>query len=357
LCQIGTHHPFSIACLIEDPVDGDPSASRREDKLVRRYAQRKRVMVTGGAGFLGSHLIDQLVASGNDVLCVDNLFTGTKENVAHLLGNPRFEFLRHDVTFPLFVEVDEIYNLACPASPIHYQHDPVQTTKTSVHGAINMLGLAKRLNCKILQASTSEVYGDPSVHPQTEDYWGNVNPIGPRSCYDEGKRCAETLFFDYHRQNGVKIKVARIFNTYGPRMHPADGRVVSNFIMQALRGEAITIYGDGRQTRSFCYVSDLIDGLIRLMGTEPEFTGPVNLGNPVEFTMLELAENVLKLTKSSSTLKFEKLPQDDPRQRQPDIGVAADRLGWSPHVTLEEGLVRTVEYFRMLVNSELDKVS
>jgi UDP-glucuronate decarboxylase len=357
LCQIGTHHPFSIACLIEDPVDGDPSASRREDKLVRRYAQRKRVMVTGGAGFLGSHLVDQLVASGNDVLCVDNLFTGTKENVAHLLGNPRFEFLRHDVTFPLFVEVDEIYNLACPASPIHYQHDPVQTTKTSVHGAINMLGLAKRLNCKILQASTSEVYGDPSVHPQTEDYWGNVNPIGPRSCYDEGKRCAETLFFDYHRQNGVKIKVARIFNTYGPRMHPADGRVVSNFIMQALRGEAITIYGDGRQTRSFCYVSDLIDGLIRLMGTEPEFTGPVNLGNPVEFTMLELAENVLKLTKSSSTLKFEKLPQDDPRQRQPDIGVAADRLGWSPHVTLEEGLVRTVEYFRMLVNSELDKVS
>ena len=318
--------------------------------MARLYAQRKRVMVTGGAGFLGSHLCDQLIARGNDVLCVDNLFTGTKENVAHLLGNPQFEFMRHDVTFPLFVEVDEIYNLACPASPIHYQHDPVQTTKTSVHGAINMLGLAKRLNCKILQASTSEVYGDPAVHPQTESYWGHVNPIGPRSCYDEGKRCAETLFFDYHRQNKLNIKVARIFNTYGPRMHPADGRVVSNFIMQALRGEPITIYGDGQQTRSFCYVSDLLDGLMRLMDTGPDFTGPVNLGNPVEFTMLELAEQVLKLTNSSSELKFEKLPQDDPRQRQPDITLARDKLGWSPRVSLEDGLTQTIEHFRKVVD-------
>jgi len=283
------------------------------------------------------------------VLCVDNLFTGTKDNIGHLHSNPSFEFMRHDVTFPLFVEVDEIYNLACPASPIHYQHDPVQTTKTSVHGAINMLGLAKRLGCKILQASTSEVYGDPSVHPQSEEYWGHVNPIGIRSCYDEGKRCAETLFFDYHRQNGVPIKVARIFNTYGPRMHPADGRVVSNFIMQALKGEPITIYGDGSQTRSFCYVDDLIRGLMALMETGPETTGPINIGNPNEFTVRELAEKVIALIGSSSQIVQEPLPQDDPKQRQPDITKAMDVLGWQPSIELEQGLVKTVDYFRRFV--------
>jgi UDP-glucuronate decarboxylase len=313
------------------------------------YNSRTRVMVTGGAGFLGSHLCDRLLAEGHDVLCVDNLFTGTKQNIAHLRDHPHFEFLRHDVTFPLFVEVDEIYNLACPASPVHYQHDPVQTAKTSVHGAINMLGLAKRLGCRILQASTSEVYGDPSVHPQTEDYWGNVNPIGPRSCYDEGKRCAETLFFDYFRQHRLPIKVARIFNTYGPRMHPADGRVVSNFIMQALRGEPITIYGDGAQTRSFCYVDDLIDGLVALMRSPEEVTGPINLGNPVEFTMIELAEQVIAMTGSNSSLVHAELPADDPRQRQPDISRARALLGWEPKVPLEEGLKRTVAYFRETV--------
>jgi len=308
-----------------------------------------RALVSGGSGFLGSHLCDALIARGHDVLCVDNLFTGQKRNVAHLLGNPRFEFLRHDVTFPLFVEVDQIWNLACPASPIHYQHDPVQTTKTSVHGAINMLGLAKRLGAKILQASTSEVYGDPSVHPQTEDYWGNVNPIGPRSCYDEGKRCAETLFFDYHRQSRVKIKVIRIFNTYGPRMHPNDGRVVSNFIVQALKGEDITIYGDGSQTRSFCYVDDLIDGMIRLMDTGDDVTGPINVGNPYEFTMVQLAETVLKLTKSKSKLVRMPLPADDPRQRRPDITRARNTLGWEPKVQLEDGLKETIAYFRTIV--------
>jgi UDP-glucuronate decarboxylase len=308
-------------------------------------------MVTGGAGFLGSHLCDRLLADGHDVLCVDNLFTGTKQNIEHLRDHPHFEFLRHDVTFPLYVEVDEIYNLACPASPVHYQHDPVQTAKTSVHGAINMLGLAKRLGCRILQASTSEVYGDPSVHPQTEDYWGNVNPIGPRSCYDEGKRCAETLFFDYFRQHRLPIKVARIFNTYGPRMHPADGRVVSNFIMQALRGEPITIYGDGAQTRSFCYVDDLIDGLVGLMRSPAEVTGPINLGNPVEFTMIELARQVLAITESSSSLVHADLPADDPRQRQPDITRARNLLGWEPEVPLERGLQHTVAYFRDIVEA------
>ena len=315
----------------------------------RRYNSRKRVLVTGGAGFLGSHLVDRLLAAGHEVLCVDNLFTGTRDNLAHLHSNPRFEFMRHDITFPLYVEVDEIYNLACPASPIHYQHDPVQTTKTSVHGAINMLGLAKRLDCKILQASTSEVYGDPAVHPQTEDYWGHVNPIGPRSCYDEGKRCAETLFFDYHRQHRLPIKVARIFNTYGPRMHPADGRVVSNFIMQALRGEPITLYGDGNQTRSFCYVDDLVRGLIALMETGPEVTGPINIGNPVEFTMRQLADQVIALTGSKSTIVEAPLPPDDPRQRQPDISRAKSQLGWEPTVPLETGLVQTIDYFRTLV--------
>jgi UDP-glucuronate decarboxylase len=314
--------------------------------MARRYNTRKRVMVTGGAGFLGSHLIDRLLAAGHDVLCVDNLFTGTKENIEHLHSNPRFEFMRHDITFPLFVEVDEIYNLACPASPIHYQHDPVQTTKTSVHGAINMLGLAKRLKCKILQASTSEVYGDPAVHPQGEDYWGHVNPIGPRSCYDEGKRCAETLFFDYHRQHGLAIKVARIFNTYGPRMHPADGRVVSNFIMQALTGEPITIYGDGSQTRSFCYVDDLVRGLIALMESGDDVTGPVNLGNPNEFTVRELADQVVRLTNSTSQIVQEPLPQDDPKQRQPDISRARSVLGWEPGVELADGLPKTIDYFR-----------
>ncbi len=314
--------------------------------MSRTYGSRQRVLVTGGAGFLGSHLIDRLVEQGHDVLCADNYFTGTRDNIAHLRDNPRFEFIRHDVTFPLFVEVDQIYNLACPASPIHYQHDPVQTTKTSVHGAINMLGLAKRVGARILQASTSEVYGDPSVHPQTEDYWGNVNPIGPRSCYDEGKRCAETLFFDYHRQHGLAIKVARIFNTYGPRMHPADGRVVSNFIVQALRGEPITIYGEGQQTRSFCYVDDLVRGLIALMNSPEEVTGPINIGNPVEFTIRELAEKVIALTGAKSELVTLPLPADDPRQRQPNITLARAKLDWEPSIALDEGLVRTIDYFR-----------
>jgi UDP-glucuronate decarboxylase len=314
--------------------------------VARSYDTRKRILVTGGAGFLGSHLIDRLLSDGHEILCVDNLFTGTKRNIEHLHTNPRFEFMRHDVTFPLYVEVDEIYNLACPASPIHYQYDPVQTTKTSVHGAINMLGLAKRLRCRILQASTSEVYGDPAVHPQTEDYWGHVNPIGPRSCYDEGKRCAETLFFDYNRQAGLEIKVARIFNTYGPRMHRADGRVVSNFIIQALAGEPITLYGDGNQTRSFCFVSDLIDGLVRLMESPPSFTGPVNLGNPIEFTMRQLAELILKETRSRSKLVNMALPQDDPKQRQPDISLAKAKLGWKPKISLADGLKPTVDFFR-----------
>jgi UDP-glucuronate decarboxylase len=313
--------------------------------MARLYDSRKRILVTGGAGFLGSHLTDRLLAAGHEVLCADNLFTGTKQNIERLIGHPRFEFVRHDVTFPLYVEVDEIYNLACPASPIHYQHDPVQTTKTSVHGAINMLGLAKRLRCKILQASTSEVYGDPSVHPQPEAYWGNVNPIGIRSCYDEGKRCAETLFFDYHRQHGVEIKVARIFNTYGPRMHPGDGRVVSNFIVQALREEPITLYGQGEQTRSFCYVDDLIEGLIALMDTPADVTGPVNLGNPTEFTIRELANLILRLTYAQSELVHLPLPQDDPQQRRPDISLAMRQLGWKPRVALEEGLKPTIGYF------------
>ncbi|MGD9667558.1 MAG: UDP-glucuronic acid decarboxylase family protein [Hyphomicrobiaceae bacterium] len=305
----------------------------------------KRVLVTGGAGFLGSHLCDRLIGEGHEVLCVDNFFTGSRRNVEHLLDNPRFELLRHDVTFPLFVEVDQIYNLACPASPIHYQHDPVQTTKTSVHGAINMLGLAKRLRCPIFQASTSEVYGDPTVHPQPEAYWGHVNPIGIRSCYDEGKRCAETLFFDYYRQHNLQIKVARIFNTYGPRMHPNDGRVVSNFIVQALKGEDITLFGDGQQSRSFCYVDDLIEGFVRLMLSPQEVTGPVNLGNPGEFTIRELAEIVVDLTGSKSRLVHKPLPQDDPRQRQPDITLAKDLLDWKPTITLREGLQRTIAYF------------
>ena len=310
---------------------------------------KKRVLVTGGAGFLGSHLCERLLAQGCDVICLDNYFTGSKQNVAHLLDNPNFELMRHDVTFPLYVEVDEIYNLACPASPIHYQHDPVQTTKTSVHGAINMLGLAKRVKARILQASTSEVYGDPEVHPQPEAYWGRVNPVGPRSCYDEGKRCAETLFFDYHRQHGLDIKVVRIFNTYGPRMHPNDGRVVSNFIVQALRGEDITIYGDGSQTRSFCYVDDLIDGFVRMMDTDAGFTGPVNLGNPGEFSMRELAEKVLAQVGGRSKLRFLPLPPDDPRQRQPDITLAKSALGWTPTVALDDGLKETIAYFRALL--------
>ncbi len=305
-----------------------------------------RILVTGGAGFLGSHLCDRLIEQGHDVLCVDNFYTGGKHNVAHLLGHPRFELMRHDVTFPLYVEVDRIFNLACPASPVHYQHDPVQTTKTSVHGAINMLGLAKRLKARILQASTSEVYGDPEVHPQREDYWGRVNPIGIRSCYDEGKRCAETLFFDYWRQHNLDIKVVRIFNTYGPRMHPNDGRVVSNFIVQALKGEDITIYGDGSQTRSFCYVDDLVEAMLAMMDTEAGFTGPVNIGNPGEYSMRELAEKVLSLVGGPSKLRFEPLPSDDPRQRQPDIALAREKLGWSPSVPLEEGLKRTIAYFR-----------
>jgi UDP-glucuronate decarboxylase len=310
------------------------------------YSLRPRILVTGGAGFIGSHLCERLVAAGNDVLCVDNFFTGTRDNVAHLIGNPHFELLRHDVTEPLRVEVDRIFNLACPASPVHYQFNPAQTVKTSVHGAINMLGLAKRTKARILQASTSEVYGDPTVHPQTEGYWGNVNPIGPRACYDEGKRCAETLFFDYHRQHGVEIKVIRIFNTYGPRMHPNDGRVVSNFIMQALRGEDLTIYGDGTQTRSFCYVDDLVEGILRMMDSPAGTIGPINLGNPVEFTMLELAELVLKLTGSRSKLVRRPLPQDDPRQRQPDISRARQTLDWQPTTALVDGLARAVAYFR-----------
>ena len=314
-----------------------------------RYALTKRVLVTGGAGFIGSHLCRRLIEDGHEILCVDNFFTGTRANVADLLDHPRFELMRHDVTFPLYAEVDEIYNLACPASPIHYQHDPVQTTKTSVHGAINILGLAKRLRARVLQASTSEVYGDPEVHPQTEEYWGRVNPIGPRACYDEGKRCAETLFFDYYRQHKLEIKVARIFNTYGPNMHPNDGRVVSNFIMQALRNEPITIFGDGSQTRSFCYVSDLVDGLVRLMGSPPEIVGPLNLGNPREFTMRSLAEQVVSLTGSTSPVVMRPLPPDDPRQRKPDISKAQGILGWSPAVQLEAGLPRTIEYFRSFV--------
>ena len=313
---------------------------------MRQYSTRTRVLVTGGAGFVGSHLCERLLSAGNDVLCVDNFYTGTKDNIAHLLTHPHFEVMRHDVTFPLYVEVDEIYNLACPAAPIHYQFDPVATTKTSVHGAINMLGLAKRTKAKILQASTSEVYGDPKIHPQTEDYWGNVNPIGLRSCYDEGKRCAETLFFDYHRQHKVRIKVARIFNTYGPRMHPNDGRVVSNFVIQALRGQPITVYGEGQQTRSFCYVDDLVEGLIRLMGTPDNFTGPVNIGNPGEFTIHQLAEKVIALTASGSRIEYKPLPADDPTQRQPNIDVARDVLKWSPTVSLDEGLPRVIEYFR-----------
>ena len=310
----------------------------------------QRVLVTGGAGFLGSHLCERLLRQGKDVLCVDNFFTGSKRNVEHLLGHPRFELMRHDVTFPLYVEVDRIYNLACPASPVHYQHDPVQTTKTSVHGAINMLGLAKRTRARIFQASTSEVYGDPLVHPQQESYWGHVNPIGMRSCYDEGKRCAETLFFDYHRQHRLEIKVARIFNTYGPRMHPNDGRVVSNFIVQALRGEAITIYGEGRQTRSFCYVDDLIDGFLSLMESDGAITGPINLGNPGEFTIRELAEIVIEMTGSASSLTFLPMPPDDPVQRRPDISLAGTQLGWAPTVALRDGLRRTIDYFDRLLS-------
>jgi UDP-glucuronate decarboxylase len=310
---------------------------------------RKMVLVTGGAGFLGSHLCERLLQDGCDVLCMDNFYSGVKDNIAHLLGDSHFELLRHDVTFPLYIEVDEIYNLACPASPIHYQWDPVQTTKTSVHGAINMLGLAKRVKAKILQASTSEVYGDPVVHPQQEEYWGNVNPIGPRACYDEGKRCAETLFFDYHRQHKLQIKVARIFNTYGPRMHPNDGRVVSNFVVQALRNEPITMYGKGDQTRSFCYVDDMIEGLVRLMDSADEVTGPINLGNPSEFTIYELATEVIRLTASKSSIIYKTLPTDDPRKRQPDIERAQAMLGWTPRIGLAEGLVRTISYFRQLL--------
>lgn len=310
---------------------------------------RKRILVTGGAGFLGSHLCDRLIKEGQDVLCLDNFFTGSKKNIAHLMTNDSFELMRHDVTFPLYVETDQIYNLACPASPVHYQFDPVQTTKTSIHGAINMLGLAKRTRARIFQASTSEVYGDPEVHPQREEYWGRVNPIGPRSCYDEGKRCAETLFFDYHRQHDIDIKVVRIFNTYGPRMHPNDGRVVSNFIVQAIKGEDITIYGDGSQTRSFCYVDDLIEAFVRMMNTEKGFTGPVNIGNPGEFSMLELAEKVLKLTGGKSKLIYQPLPVDDPKQRQPDISLAKNKLGWEPKVKLEDGLKETISYFRKVL--------
>ena len=318
----------------------------------------QRILVTGGAGFLGSHLCETLLNAGAEVLCVDNYFTGSKRSIAHLIGNPYFELMRHDVTFPLYVEVDQIYNLACPASPVYYQFDPVQTTKTSVHGAINMLGLAKRVKARIFQASTSEVYGDPEVHPQQEDYWGRVNPIGTRACYDEGKRCAETLFFDYHRQHNLDIKVVRIFNTYGPRMHPNDGRVVSNFIVQALRGEDITIYGDGQQSRSFCYVDDMIDGFVRMMNSERGFTGPVNMGNPVEFTMLELAENILRIVGGKSKLSFNPLPSDDPRQRQPDISQARSKLNWEPKVALEDGLKETVQYFdRLLKHGDERSVS
>jgi len=311
-----------------------------------KIANRRRTLVTGGAGFLGSHLCERLLERGDDVLCADNFYSGTKDNIAHLLANPHFELLRHDITFPLFLEVDEIYNFACPASPVHYQYDPVQTTKTSVHGSINMLGLAKRVRARILQASTSEVYGDPAVHPQTESYWGNVNPIGTRACYDEGKRCAETLFFDYHRQHKLEIKVVRIFNTYGPRMHPNDGRVVSNFIVQALRGEPITVYGEGRQTRSFCYVDDLVEAVLRFMATPAEHTGPLNIGNSTEFTILELAERVVRLTGSKSKIVHRPLPSDDPAQRQPDIAAARKLLDWEPRTPLEAGLEKTIEYFR-----------
>lgn len=309
------------------------------------YSLRKRVLVTGGAGFLGTHLCERLLKDGNDVLCVDNFFTGTRDNIIQLLDNPHFELLRHDVTFPLYVEVDEIYNLACPASPIHYQFDPVQTTKTSVHGAINMLGMAKRVKAKIFQASTSEVYGDAQMHPQDESYWGNVNPIGPRSCYDEGKRCAETLFFDYYRQHNLRIKVARIFNTYGPNMHPNDGRVVSSFVLQALQGEPLTLFGDGLQTRSFCYVDDIVEGFVRFMSTEDDFTGPLNLGNPKEMTVRQLAETIIELTGSSSKIIHKPLPKDDPKQRQPNITLAKEKLGWAPIVELKDGLASTVEYF------------
>jgi UDP-glucuronate decarboxylase len=311
----------------------------------------KRIAVTGGAGFLGSHLCERLLGQGHEVLCIDNFFTGSKQNILHLLDNPLFELVRHDVTFPLYIEVDEIYNLACPASPIHYQFDPVQTTKTSVHGAINMLGLAKRIKAKIFQASTSEVYGDPQIHPQPESYWGHVNPHGIRACYDEGKRCAETLFFDYHRQHGLRIKIARIFNTYGPKMHPDDGRVVSNFIVQALKGEPITVYGDGSQSRSFCYVDDLIEAFVLLMDTPDDFTGPVNTGNPSEFTILELAEKIISMTGSSSRLQFKPLPSDDPKQRRPDISLAREKLGWEPKVVLEEGLRPTIDFFDSLLSA------
>jgi UDP-glucuronate decarboxylase len=351
---LGHAEPFDKSDLPETGIAGDgpqwhepcKPTDRQTGVTMPRYALTPRILVTGGAGFLGSHLCDRLLAEGNEVLCVDNFFTGARNNIAHLLDNKRFELMRHDITFPLYVEVDAIYNLACPASPVHYQFDPVQTTKTSVSGAINMLGLAKRLKVPILQASTSEVYGNPTVHPQPEAYWGNVNPIGPRSCYDEGKRCAETLFFDYRRQHGLNIKVVRIFNTYGPRMHPQDGRVVSNFIMQALRGEDITIYGDGLQTRSFCYVEDLIDGLVRMMNTADDFSGPVNIGNPGEFTMIELAQQVISLTGSSSRLVHMPLPQDDPQQRKPDITLAQAELGWTPKVPLAKGLPLTIDYFR-----------
>ena len=321
----------------------------QNSKLKTQNYNTRRVLITGGAGFLGSHLCERLVSKGYEVLCVDNCFTGTKQNISHLLNKPNFEFIRHDITFPLYIEADEIYNLACPASPMHYQFDPVQTTKTSVHGAINMLGLAKRVKAKILQASTSEVYGDPDVHPQPETYWGRVNPIGPRSCYDEGKRCAETLFFDYYRQHNLKIKVARLFNTYGPRMHPNDGRVVSNFIVQALKNKDITVFGDGTQTRSFCYVDDLIEGLILLMNSPDSFTGPVNMGNPDEFTILELAEKIIKTTNSKSKITFKPLPQDDPIQRKPDISLARKKLKWQPTVKLDEGLKKTIKYFETIL--------
>ncbi|MCG2831413.1 MAG: SDR family oxidoreductase [Desulfobacteraceae bacterium] len=317
-----------------------------------KYYDNKRILITGGAGFLGSHLCERLISKGSEIICVDNCFTGTRKNMANLLNNPNFEFIRHDITFPLYIEADEIYNLACPASPVHYQFDPVQTTKTSVHGAINMLGLAKRVKAKILQASTSEVYGDPEIHPQPESYWGKVNPIGPRSCYDEGKRCAETLFFDYHRQHGLKIKVVRIFNTYGPRMHPNDGRVVSNFIVQALSNKDITVFGDGSQTRSFCYVDDLITGLIKMMNSPDEFVGPVNLGNPDEFSVLELAKKITEITGSKSKIVFRPLPQDDPLQRQPDISMAKEKLDWQPVIKLDEGLKKTVEYFDKILTNE-----
>lgn len=320
----------------------------RVKKNINKVSNRKRILVTGGAGFLGSHLCERLLNDGNDVLCLDNFYSGTKDNIKHLIPNPNFEIMRHDITFPVYVEVDEIYNLACPASPIHYQWDPVQTTKTSVIGAINILGLAKRTKAKVFQASTSEVYGDPTVHPQEESYWGNVNPIGIRSCYDEGKRCAETLFFDYHRQHNVKIKIARLFNTYGPRMHPNDGRVVSNFIMQALQNKSITIYGDGSQTRSFCYVDDLIDVIIKIMATDDDVTGPMNIGNPKEFTILELAQSVIDLTSSKSTIEFLPLPEDDPTQRQPDISLTKKNTQWMPKIELREGLISTINYFKQL---------